>query len=740
MTGLRLRSKFLLLFTLISLVPLVITAVLTYERFQSTLQQDAGALESQLAATAAVRVKSFVVSQANVLDTVATLQNPEFFAKPDEASKIVENVLYKNDNFNDISIVDKSGNEVLRQDRLIVYGPGDLRDISNTTEFQIVKEKGLYVGPMYIRSGKASFDLGRWVVDSQGNFVGAVFAQVDGKVMQQITEAISGIAGNGGRVYIVDQSGIVLAHPDLSYVLGQKDLSALPSVSAIVNGNTNSEITRTYVNEKGNDVLGSVYPITLEADELKLPKAYQINWYVVVEQKRAVIFNQANQVALFSAILFFLAALLAIGAAVFFARKISSPVESLYTATEEFGKGNLLYRTKITTNDEIGDLAKNFDGMAKTLDKSIRNIKQEEKIISAERDKLSIILSGINNAVVAVDLQRKIILFNKAAETLTGLKSSDVSGKPISFAIKLFDGEQAVPVTDYCPVRKTKSKTDSIAYHKNGLRLVPSLGEERTVNVIAGTIVAGVDIDLGCILTFQDTTREMIIEKTKNEFVSIAAHQLRTPLTGVKWSLLDLYNGESGPLEPEQKKLIGAAVNSTRRMITLINDLLDVSRIEEGRFGIVLKKQSLVPILEVMHESFRDPAKKKGVSIRYDIPPRLPPVNIDAEKMEIVLDNLLDNALKYSPAGAEVVLTVTVNKTELQVSVKDSGIGISGKEFDRVFSKFFRSTQALLYHTDGSGLGLYVSKNIVYQHGGKIWFESEENKGSTFYFTLPLPS
>lgn len=725
---------------LISLVPLAVTTVLTYVRFQKTLEQDALKSESQLAAQAAEKIKSFIVSQVGVLDTIANLHNPEFTISLAEKTKIVENVLYRSDNFTDIDVVNKDGKEILRQDRLIVFEPGDLVDLSASDAFKTVRAKGLYVGPTYLQGGRVFFDLGRPIVDSQGTFSGAIFGQVDAKVMQQVTETISSIAGAGGRVYMVDDKGSVIAHPDISYVLAEKNLSTLPSVGSIAQRRPDIELAKSYNNEKGEYVLGSAYPVTLEPTDVKIADSFQINWYVIVEQLRSVIFAEADRVALFAALVSLLVVLLATVAAVYFARRISKPVEALYTATQEFGKGNLVYRTQIETNDEIGDLARNFDSMAKTLARSIQNLRGEERIISAERDKLSIILSGITNAVIAVDLKRKIILFNKAAQTLTGLNSKEAVGRGIQDVAKIYDHEKKLLAEEYCPIKNQKNHTEGIVFQKNHLKFLNSLGQERTVNLIAGNISQGVSIDLGCILTFQDITREAVIEKTKNEFVSIAAHQLRTPLTAIKWGLQELSSGETGKLKAGQQKMVGDAAQSTTRMISLVNDLLNVSRIEEGKFGLSLKKQPLLPVLESVKDTLSGVAAKKKITLKFNVPAILPQINIDKEKIEIALNNLVDNAIKYSAAGKTVEIGVKAAASEIIFSVKDTGIGIPAEEFDRVFSKFFRTKEALLLHTDGSGLGLYVTKNIVSDHGGKIWFESKEARGTTFYISLPIPA
>lgn len=736
MKRLRLRAKFVLLLSIVSLAPLALTALLTFARFETTLEQDAAKFGHQLSATAVAEIKSFIISQVRILDTIATVYNPEFSTDFETVEKIIENILYRSGEFTDITIVDRNGREIVRQNRNLVITPNDLRDVGDTAAFKAVKEKSIYVGPMYIEGGKPLFNLGRWMVDSRGVFSGAVFAQIDAKIMPQVMRKISVIAGPGGRVYMVSEKGIVIAHPDLSYILREDDLSNLPPIANIVARSPDIATSKTYYNENGEYVLGSAHHVRIELLDLKLPEPLQINWFVITEQQVAAVFADAYWFRIFSVLIFLLVTASAVAVAVFFARRISAPVEALYIAALQFKKGNLAYRTGLNTNNEMGDLARSFDAMAGTLENSIKHLKEQEKIISAERNQLRIILSGITNAVIAVDLQRNIILFNKAAEALTGLDTRKVMGKPIQEAIRIFDDSGELPANEYCPV--TQDYFEGIVFNKKNLKFTNSHGQEHYINIVSSTIREGMSIRLGCILMFQDTTREFVMEKIKSEFVSIAAHQLRTPLTGIKWSLQYLFSGETGKLNSGQKEMAGDALAATNRMVELINDLLDVSRIEEGRFGIRLQRQSISPVLERVVNTSQNTADKKGITLKVEAPSKLPFLNIDMEKMEIALNNLVDNAIKYTLPGKTVELKATSADGELTITVKDEGIGIPRSEFDRVFTKFFRSNQAQLYHTSGTGLGLYVSKNIIEQHGGKIWFYSEENKGTTFYVSLPL--
>lgn len=240
--------------------------------------------------------------------------------------------------------------------------------------------------------------------------------------------------------------------------------------------------------------------------------------------------------------------------------------------------------------------------------------------------------------------------------------------------------------------------------------------------------------------------RLLELDKTKSEFVSVAAHQLRTPLTGLRWSYHALLDGDMGPLTEDQKKNIRDGLHATLQMITLINDLLSVARIEEGRFGFTFTLQSLEPIIAQSLTRFEKIARDKAVTLIFQpapptsvgVPAKLPRLLLDAEKIGMVIDNLLDNALKYTSPGGSVILRAANEKTHVSVEVEDTGIGIPKDQMRHLFTKFFRASNAMLFQTSGNGLGLYVAKNIVETHGGDMFVESVEGKGSKFTFTLPV--
>jgi len=225
----------------------------------------------------------------------------------------------------------------------------------------------------------------------------------------------------------------------------------------------------------------------------------------------------------------------------------------------------------------------------------------------------------------------------------------------------------------------------------------------------------------------------------KTEFVSIAAHQLRTPLSAIKWTLRMVLDGDFGPITEEQRDFMEKTYKSNERMITLINDLLNVSRIEEGRFLYKPILTDIESVVQFVIDSYKEEIEKRKIKFEFKKPEKkLPKVMLDVEKMRLAIQNLLENAIRYTQPEGRVTASLKYVKKEIEFSIKDTGIGIPKDQQERIFTKFFRGGNAIRLETKGSGLGLFIVKNIIEAHGGKIWFESKEGKGTTFYFTLPV--
>ncbi|MFA6416483.1 MAG: HAMP domain-containing sensor histidine kinase [Candidatus Paceibacterota bacterium] len=235
------------------------------------------------------------------------------------------------------------------------------------------------------------------------------------------------------------------------------------------------------------------------------------------------------------------------------------------------------------------------------------------------------------------------------------------------------------------------------------------------------------------------------LENAKGKFVSVTTHQLRTPLAGIKWTFDMLQKEQLGPISPDQRQFIDKGVVSTQKMIQIVNDLLHINLSEDTSADtLTIEPVDISALVEEVAAEFFSPAESKKINLTVSKPAgALPPVMADRGKIKMSLENLVDNAIKYTPKAGQVTVTVddknlnSANPT-MELSVRDSGIGISKADQHKIFQKFFRSTGAVAVEPDGSGLGLYIVKDIIEKHQGSIWFESETGQGTTFYLSLPL--
>jgi len=360
----------------------------------------------------------------------------------------------------------------------------------------------------------------------------------------------------------------------------------------------------------------------------------------------------------------------------------------------------------------------------KALTNVLEDVDEARKKAEEERDKTTAIIVNFADGLLVFDKEGRLSSANLQAEEFFGIKAKNMTRKTVL---------ELAEIPNLHPLISILGAEIKGVYRKE----LP-VKDNLTLEVSTVPMMSGQEV-LGTFVVLHDITREKMVERIKTEFVSLAAHQLRTPLAAIKWTLRMLLDGDLGEITAEQREFIEKTYQSNERMIALINDLLDVTRIEEGRYLYKPSFAQFESIVQFVINSLKEEVQKKGIKFEFKKPiKKLPKVKIDVEKIRLTINNLLDNAIRYTPLGGGITVSLSRLKHEIEFSIKDTGVGIPKDQQARVFTKFFRGANVMRLATEGTGLGLFITKNIIEAHGGKIWFESEENKGTTFYFTLPL--
>lgn len=239
---------------------------------------------------------------------------------------------------------------------------------------------------------------------------------------------------------------------------------------------------------------------------------------------------------------------------------------------------------------------------------------------------------------------------------------------------------------------------------------------------------------------FRETQeRGLALSQIKSQFVTVAAHQLRTPLSAMKWTLRLMLDGDMGELTDKQREFLQQGYQTNERMIRLVNDFLDISRIEEGRFGFHFRKIRIIDTIKKAVKESLSQAELTGVTLAFEsTAPADLELIADEDRIYTVMVNILDNAIRYNHKDGDVLVLAAIKGDVLEVRIIDTGIGVPAGEQEKVFSRFYRASNAIRQQTEGLGLGLFIAKNIIGRHGGTIQFMTAENKGTTVFFTLPV--
>lgn len=366
------------------------------------------------------------------------------------------------------------------------------------------------------------------------------------------------------------------------------------------------------------------------------------------------------------------------------------------------------------------------------LSRALAARKESERNLKEINAKDEAFLKSIGEGLIVTDQEGKVILASKAALELTGYSLDQLYGKVWANDVPIVEDEyskripyEKTPV--YGALHNRSTLTTKFFYKiKTGKRF--------PVLVTAAPVILD-GKNQGAVVVFRDITKEEEIDRAKSEFISLASHQLRTPLSAIKW-FTELLNDTK--ITKEQAEFMDNISKSTERMIELVNSLLNISRIESGRIAVNPQPTSLARLVEDIISNIQQSIDVKKLQLIVTADPDLPEINVDQKMIRIVYENLLTNAIKYTPESGKLSVSIQRQGEEIISKVTDTGLGIPRKDYGRIFSKFYRGDNVIKVESEGTGLGLYLTKAIIDSSKGKIGFESTEGKGTTFWFSLPL--
>lgn len=398
---------------------------------------------------------------------------------------------------------------------------------------------------------------------------------------------------------------------------------------------------------------------------------------------------------------------------VILSRTITKPIKEMKRQAYAMARGNYSRKVKIYGYDEIGELAESFNMLTKRL-------QEAQAMTEGERRKLSSVLSYMTDGVIATDRRGKVILINSPAEKMLRIPHEAANGKSI---IDVLDIGEDYEFEDLMDIDEALT-LDRTIYNKPFILKANFSIIQRETGFVNGVIAV-----------LHDITDQEKVNQERRDFVSNVSHELRTPLTSMNSYLEALRDGawEDKEIAPQ---FLEVTQNETERMIRLVNDLLKLSRMDAGRENLEKSFVNFTDFFNHIIDRFEMMKKDTIMFIRHI--PKLPIIiEIDEDKIMQVMDNIISNANKYSPDGGRISFYLKKWSDKIQVSVSDEGLGIPDEDLDKVFDRFFRVDKARSREMGGTGLGLAIAKEVIESHGGHIWAERNNGRGTTIHFTLP---
>ncbi len=677
----------------------------------------------------------------------------------------------------ELAQVDSSGKERLRVSRLAMDVVGSGIDFSKEPKFTEAAANKVYYGPVYFR--RESEPYMTLSLAGTRRDAGVSIAEVNLKLIWDVVSQIK--VGERGSAYVIDRQGRLIAHPDISLVLRNTDMSRLPQVRAARQSDPNDPDGDLQVaqNIQGREVLTASAPIE--------PLGWRMFVELPVEEAYASLYE-----ALYRLVYVLLAALIFAGlAGVFLARRMVGPIQALRAGAARIGGGNFSQRISIKTGDELEGLADQFNDMGERLQDSYADLENKveqrtselaesvgelralgevsqavnstldlEQVLSTIVAKATQLSKTEAGAIYVFDeVQQEFRLratYGMSDEMIAAVRDQHISiSEAVSEATERGEPVQIADLRNESPSPINKImlrggylarllvpllRSDEIFGALVVRRKEPGEFPKNTVDLLrtfaAQSVLAIQNARL--FLEIEEKSRQLAeASKHKSQFLANMSHELRTPMNAILGYTELILDGIYGDPSEKMAGVLTRVQTNGKHLLGLINDVLDLSKIEAGQLTLSLTDYSIKDMVYNVFGVVESLAKNKNLALNVEVPAQLPNAHGDERRLTQVLLNLVGNALKFTDDGG-VTIKAVASHDSFTVSVTDTGPGIASTDQAKIFEEFQQANSSTTKQKGGTGLGLAIAKQIVEMHGGRLWVESELGKGSTFQFSLPI--
>ncbi len=692
----KLFPKFALIMILISVIPLSIIGLRMIDLNRIGLQGAILELHINLVSSLAEKIDDYITNlNSKLIQVIRSLEMREMGWA--ERQTVLQSLLEANPDIINISVADQEGNELLK-----VYNP-DLEkepELINRAEeplFQEVKAKRqTQISPLSYREDLPRLEVAYLLGERYFLFTNFSLEKLKQKILNTRI-------GKTGYAYLVDKEGKIIIHPEKEKIFSSA--KNVPLVSEAISRQVLG--SREFKDESGEEIIGAYSPVK------------NLTWAVIIQQAKKEAYSSVLQMQKQAQIWILILVIIAGVAAFFLASNLTRPIIALIRGAEKVALGDFGVKVNVQTRDELRQLADTFNFMTEKL-KEYADM-QIDKILT-EKTKTETIVFSIADGIIFTDHKGKIQLVNPQAENIFRLPKGGWEDKTIWDYLSPTLGKEIFDLIN----QPEKSFFKEVA--------LPLTEEQKKYFEVRGKLIyTPKGEEFGLLTVFHDVTLEKEIERMKDDFTHSITHDLRNPLTSIR-SLIKFLSGEtSGPLNEKQKKMLKTMEIASYQLLTLINNILDVAKMETGGMPFELSLVNLKEIAEKVLRIEEPLLKGKNLSLEFILVNEIPPINADVQLIERLFGNLIGNAIKFTPENGKIWVKIEDLPERIQVEVVDGGPGIPEEYLEKIFDKF----QQLERAKGGTGLGLTICKYITEAHGGKIWVESKLGEGSKFIFWLP---